>query len=49
MEFIKEMLKDQLHLCKIQKKTFERSFNISLVNAMCLQVDDMIKNFVKNL
>jgi hypothetical protein len=23
MKFIREMLKDQLHLCKIQKKTFE--------------------------
>jgi hypothetical protein len=52
MEFTREMLKDQLRLCNIQKKTFERSFNISLVNSMCLrtfQVDDMIKNFVKNL
>jgi hypothetical protein len=24
MEFTREMLKDQLHLCKIQKKTFEK-------------------------
>jgi hypothetical protein len=23
MEFTREMLKDQLHLCKTQKKTFE--------------------------
>jgi hypothetical protein len=26
MEFIKEMLKDQLHLCKTQNKTFETMF-----------------------
>jgi hypothetical protein len=37
MEFTREMLKDQLHLCKIQNKTFERSFNISLINSMCLR------------
>jgi hypothetical protein len=28
MEFTREMLKDQLHLYKIQKKTFERSFEL---------------------
>ena len=38
MECTREMLKDQLYLCKIQKKTFERSFNISLVNSMCLGI-----------
>jgi hypothetical protein len=37
MEFTREMLKNQLHLCKIQKKTFERSFNISLLHSMCLK------------
>jgi hypothetical protein len=42
MEFTRKMLKDQLHHCQIPEKTFERSFNISLVN-------DMIKDFVKNL
>jgi hypothetical protein len=35
MEFTREILKDQLHLCKIKKKTFERSFNIYLINSMC--------------
>jgi hypothetical protein len=33
MEFTREMLKDQLHL----SKPFEKSFNISLVNSMCLR------------
>jgi hypothetical protein len=34
MEFTREMLKDQLHLCKTQQKSFERFFNISLINPM---------------
>jgi hypothetical protein len=52
MEFTREILKDQLHLCKIPKKAFDISFNISLVIPCVLElfkVDDMIKSFVKNL
>jgi hypothetical protein len=41
MEFTREMLKDQLHLCKIQNKTFHV--------LELFQVNDMIKNFMKNL